>query len=115
MIKELVVLTLLATGSAFASGVKPDECQSFQHALADVKKDTPDIQVVELTDVQRAKVEHDYNATPPATDIHLTHVYTVGQPGGNHVLLVLVTSKDCIEDAEPVAIEDMDEILGSQS
>ena len=114
MIKELVVLTLLATGPVFASGAKP-ECQSFTKALATAKKETPDLQVVELTSVQRAKVEHDYNASPPVSHEHLTHVYTVGEPGGQHVLLVLVTGKDCVLDAEPVPVDALDDIFGSQS
>ena len=95
LLRTTAAFVLLWTGHVFAAA-PASVCKSYQAALTQLRKGVPDLRVVELTPAQRAKVEHDFNSAEPPTNVRLSHVYTLSQPHGANIILVLLTGKDCM-------------------
>lgn len=91
--KTLILAGLLAFGLAVpAMAQDTSECIGTMPPVSQVR--SHGFGVTELDAKLVANVEANFNATPPASDVHLSHVYLLTK--GRAMALILVKDADCV-------------------
>ncbi len=85
-------------------------CKSFSVTNAENRKDHPDLQVVKLTESQKAKLE----TMSAGADFTGVDAYTITYPG-SHVAAIVLVKDDCITQAAMVPLQVLVEIVGQDT